>query len=150
MPGLARHDKCKTARVFSALYFLEDFFFLSFIWTRREPARRRSHGQKAIVPSVNPKNQITNATHRTAAPTISLAEAFPISTVIAATAKSDVGETKDDRLTLYYDPFVSQPAIIPEELARVTWNGEAYTIRSVTPCYTQGGDAVHHYEAALV
>lgn len=69
---------------------------------------------------------------------------------VLATAKSDVGETKDDRLTLYYEPFVSQPAIIPEELARVTWNGEAYTIRSVTPCYTQGGDAVHHYEAALV
>lgn len=69
---------------------------------------------------------------------------------VLATAKSDVGESKDDKLALYYKPFVSTPAIIPEQLARVTWNGGAYTIRSVTPCYTQNGDAVHHYEAALV
>ena len=69
---------------------------------------------------------------------------------VLATAKSDVGETKDDKLTLYYAPFISTPAIIPEELARVTWGGKAYTIRSVQPCYTQGGDEVHHYEAALI
>jgi hypothetical protein len=69
---------------------------------------------------------------------------------VLATAKSDVGETKDDKLTLFYAPFISTPAIIPEELARVTWGGKAYTIRSVQPCYTQGGDVVHHYEAALI
>lgn len=69
---------------------------------------------------------------------------------VLVTAKSDVGETKDDKLTLYYAPFISTPAIIPEELARVTWGGKAYTIRSVQPCYTQGGDEVHHYEAALI
>ena len=69
---------------------------------------------------------------------------------VLATAKSDEGETKDDKLTLYYAPFISTPSIIPEELARVTWNGAAYTIRSVQPCYTQGGDVVHHYEAALI
>lgn len=69
---------------------------------------------------------------------------------VIATAKSDVGESKDDKLTLYYEPFFSNPAIVPVELARVTWGGNAYTIRSVTPHYTQGGDAVHHYEAALV
>ena len=69
---------------------------------------------------------------------------------VLATAKSDVGETKDDKLTLFYAPFISTPAIIPEELAQITWNGATYTIRSVQPCYTQGGDEVHHYEAALV
>lgn len=69
---------------------------------------------------------------------------------VLATAKSDTGETKDDKLTLFYAPFISTPAIIPEELARVTWAGNAYTIRSVQPCYTQGGEVVHHYEAALV
>ena len=69
---------------------------------------------------------------------------------VLATAKSDVGETKDDRLTLYYQPGVSSPSITPEELARITWNSEVFTIRSVQPCYTQGGDTVHHYEAALV
>ena len=69
---------------------------------------------------------------------------------VLATQKSDVGESKDDKLTLYYAPFVSTPQIIPEELARVTWNGNTFQIRSVTPCYTQGGEIVHHYEAALV
>lgn len=69
---------------------------------------------------------------------------------VLATAKSDVGETKDDKLTLYYAPFHSTPQIVPAELAQVIWNNKPYTIRSVTPCYTQGGDAVHHYEAALV
>lgn len=69
---------------------------------------------------------------------------------VLATAKNDVGESKNDKLTLYYVPFVSSPQIIPEELAIVTWNGQTFQIRSVSPFYTQGGDAVHHYEAALV
>ena len=69
---------------------------------------------------------------------------------VLATAKSDVGETKDDRLTLYIAPGITNPDVTPAELARVTWNGEDYTIRSVTPCYTCGGDEVHHFEAALV
>ena len=69
---------------------------------------------------------------------------------VLAAAKSDIGETKDDRLTLYIAPGITSPDVVPEELAKVTWNSEAYTIRSVTPCYTQGGDTVHHYEAALV
>ena len=69
---------------------------------------------------------------------------------VLATAKSDIGETKDDRLTLYIAPGITSPDVTPAELARVTWNSEAYTIRSVTPCYTKGGDTVHHYEAALV
>lgn len=71
-------------------------------------------------------------------------------TAVLATAKASEGESKDDKLTFYYVPFVSSPAIIPQELASVEWNGKAYTIRSVTPCYTKGGDKIHHYEAALV
>jgi hypothetical protein len=69
---------------------------------------------------------------------------------VLATEKSDVGETKDDKLTLYYAPAISTPAIVPEQLARVTWNGEVFTIRSVQPCYTQGGGTIHHYEVALI
>lgn len=69
---------------------------------------------------------------------------------VLAAAKSTEGESKDDKLTLFYDPTYSTPAIIPAELATIEWNGKAYTIRSVTPCYTCGGDSVHHYEAALV
>ena len=69
---------------------------------------------------------------------------------VLATAKSDIGESKDDRLTLYYAVGVSSPSITPKENALVTWGGEDYKVRSVTPCYTQGTDAVHHYEVALV
>lgn len=71
-------------------------------------------------------------------------------TPVLATQKANEGETKDDKLTLYYAPFISTPQIIPQELARITWQGKAYTIRSVQPCYTKDGDTVHHYEVALV
>ena len=69
---------------------------------------------------------------------------------VIAVAKGDIGESKDDKLTLYYEPFFSTPAIVLEPLSRITWGGNVFIIRSVTPHYTQGGDAVHHYEAALV
>ena len=67
-----------------------------------------------------------------------------------ATVRNTEGEAKNDVGTLYYTPFKSSPQIVPEELARVTWQGKAYTIRKVYPCYTQDGEFVHHYEAALV
>lgn len=67
-----------------------------------------------------------------------------------ATVRTNEGEAKNDVGTLYYTPFESTPQIIPEELALVTWQGKPYTIRKVYPCYTQGGEVVHHYEAALV
>ena len=66
-----------------------------------------------------------------------------------ATVRANEGEAKNDVGTLYYMPFESSPQIIPEELARVTWQGKAYTIRKVYPCYTYS-DIIHHYEAALV
>lgn len=70
--------------------------------------------------------------------------------VTMETAQASAGESKSDKLTLFIDAVNTSPAIIPEELARVTWQDKVYTIRSVTPCYTRGGDVVHHYEAALV
>lgn len=66
------------------------------------------------------------------------------------TVRNSEGEAKNDVGTLYYMPFESSPQIVPEELARVTWQGKTYTIRKVYPCYTMDGTAVHHYEAALV
>lgn len=69
---------------------------------------------------------------------------------IFATERATEGEAKNDKLTLYYAPFISSPAIIPQELARITWQGKRYTIRSITPCYTRDDDTVHHYEAALI
>lgn len=67
-----------------------------------------------------------------------------------ATVRTSEGEAKNDVGTLYYAPFISTPAIIPEELARVTWQGKAYTIRKVYPCCTMIGEVIHHYEVALV
>lgn len=69
---------------------------------------------------------------------------------VNAIGESTEGVTANDRLTLFYDPLYSEPAITPAPGAVVTWNSENYTVRSVTPCYTCDGDAVHHYEAALV
>lgn len=67
-----------------------------------------------------------------------------------ATERNAEGEAKNDAGTLYYAPGISTPAVIPEELARVTWRGKAYTVRKVYPCYARDGANVHHYEAALV
>ena len=67
-----------------------------------------------------------------------------------ATVRNNEGEAKNDVGTLYYMPFVSSPQIVPEELARVTWQNKTYTIRKVYPCYAMKSDAVHHYEAALI
>lgn len=69
---------------------------------------------------------------------------------VIATKQATEGEAKDDKLTLYYAPELSSIQIELQELARVTWQGKTYTVRSITPCYTKDTDAVHHYEAALV
>lgn len=69
---------------------------------------------------------------------------------IKASARTAEGEAAADRLTLFYAPFFSTPQVIPEPLAKVTWNGENYTVREVHAFYTTDGNAVHHYEAALV
>lgn len=74
-----------------------------------------------------------------------------IAPVTLATAQNAQGETKNDKLTLYYDPIASEPqGLTLQELAKITWQGKVYFIRAVTPCYTRDTDAVHHYEAALV
>ena len=74
-----------------------------------------------------------------------------IAPVTLATAQNAQGETKNDRLTLYYDPVASTPQGLElAEQAKITWNGKVYFIRAVTPCYTKDAGAVHHYEAALI
>lgn len=70
--------------------------------------------------------------------------------VVRGYGLSTAGETAEDKLTLYIVPGKTTPAVIPVEKALIEWQGKTYTIRSVTPCYTSGTDAVHHYEAALV
>lgn len=65
--------------------------------------------------------------------------------------RGNIGETKADTLTLFIDAANTQfetAAIIPTETDAITWNGKDYTVRSVTPCYTQGA-ALHHWEITL-
>ena len=73
------------------------------------------------------------------------------------TIRGNIGETKADTLTLFIDAANTQfettagePAaqVIPIETDAITWNGKGYTVRSVTPCYTQGA-APHHWEVTL-
>lgn len=73
------------------------------------------------------------------------------------TVRGNIGETKADTLTLFIDAAnvrfetaEGEPAaaVIPVETDAVTWNGKDYTVRSVTPCYTQGA-ALHHWEITL-
>ena len=59
--------------------------------------------------------------------------------------RGTVGEEKDDRAN-------SAPrGFIPEINSVVLWQGQHYTVRAVTPCYTAGrGSLVHHWEVSLV
>src|SRR5574344_2363890 len=71
--------------------------------------------------------------------------------------RGNIGEIRTDTLTLFIDAANTQfetaageatAAIIPTETDAITWNGKDYTVRSVTPCYTQGA-APHHWEVTL-
>lgn len=74
------------------------------------------------------------------------------------TARGSTGETKADTLTLIVDAKNTRyetadgdeaAAVLPEELDAVEWQGRTFTVRSVTPCCTQGTDAPHHWEVTL-
>lgn len=71
--------------------------------------------------------------------------------------RGNIGEIKADTLTLFIDAVNTQfetaageatAAIIPTETDAITWDGKDYTVRSVTPCYTQGA-VPHHWEITL-
>lgn len=73
------------------------------------------------------------------------------------TLRGNIGETKADTLTLFIDAENTQfetaegepaEAVIPAENDAVEWQGQNFTVRSVTPCYTQGA-APHHWEVTL-
>lgn len=67
------------------------------------------------------------------------------------------GETKSDTLTLFIDAkntgyeTVSGEATerkLPAEKDVIEWQGQTFTVRGVTPCYTQGNNP-HHWEITL-
>lgn len=66
--------------------------------------------------------------------------------------RGTVGKEKDDKLLLFIDGVNSAPrGFIPKTDSAVFWQGQQYTVRAVTPCYTAGrGSLVHHWELSLV
>ena len=67
------------------------------------------------------------------------------------------GETKADSLTLFidakntvYDAIDGKTVErkLPEEKDVIEWQGQSFTVRSVTPCYTYGNEP-HHWEVTL-
>ena len=66
--------------------------------------------------------------------------------------RGNAGDEADDKLLLFIDGVNSAPrGFIPEINSAVLWQGQQYTVRAVTPCYTAGrGTLVHHWEISLV
>lgn len=79
--------------------------------------------------------------------------------VYNATAQGQAGAQTADGMTLYIDPekaVCTAPdgekaeMIIPAENDAVVFNGRQYEARKITPRYTRGNAAIHHYEVELV
>lgn len=73
------------------------------------------------------------------------------------TVRGNTGETKADTMTLFIDAENTQfetaegepaEAVIPAENDAVEWQGQNFTVRSITPCYAQG-ESPHHWEVTL-
>lgn len=71
--------------------------------------------------------------------------------------RGSIGETKADTMTLIIDAKNTQfetaegepaEAVIPAENDAVEWQGQNFTVRSITPCYAQG-ESPHHWEVTL-
>lgn len=74
-----------------------------------------------------------------------------------ASVRGVYGETKADTLTLFIDAKnTSYETVNGEETERklpaekdaIEWQGQTFTVRSVSPCYTQGASP-HHWEVTL-
>ena len=73
------------------------------------------------------------------------------------TLRGNIGETKADTITLIIDAKNTcyettageqTAAVIPAENDAIEWQGQNFTVRSVTPCYAQGSTP-HHWEVML-
>lgn len=73
------------------------------------------------------------------------------------TLRGSIGETKADTMTLIIDAKNTRyetaageqaAAVIPAENDAIEWQGQNFTVRSVTPCYAQGSTP-HHWEVTL-
>lgn len=73
------------------------------------------------------------------------------------TKRGNVGETKADTLTLFIDAVNTRyenaagetvAQVLPAENDAIEWENKNFTVRSVTPCYTQD-ETPHHWEVTL-
>lgn len=73
------------------------------------------------------------------------------------TVRGNVGETKADTMTLVIDAVNSAyettsgtetEQVLPAENDAIEWQGQNFTVRSVTPCFAQD-DSPHHWEVTL-
>ena len=73
------------------------------------------------------------------------------------TVRGNIGETKADTMTLFIDAEnttyetvegLATEAVLPGENDAVEWQGQNFTVRSITPCSAQGSEA-HHWEVSL-
>ncbi|WP_261789678.1 minor capsid protein [Treponema pectinovorum] len=73
------------------------------------------------------------------------------------TVRGNIGEVKADTMTLFIDAkntlYKTESgekvkAILIEEKDSIEWQNKNFTVRSVTPCFSQG-DKPHHWEITL-
>lgn len=65
------------------------------------------------------------------------------------TILTDIGATKADTMTMFFDAENSTPAGTEiDEKDLIVWQGKSYTVKSVTPCYADTA-SVHHWEVSL-
>lgn len=64
-------------------------------------------------------------------------------------ALSSLGDAKNDRFLMFIDSKNSRPVgFVPVIKDRVTFQGQAMVVRTITPFYGSGS-SVHHYEVRL-
>ena len=75
-----------------------------------------------------------------------------------AVTRGDVGAVKADTMTLFVDAELSEftdaegvpvETVVPNEGDVILWNEKDFTVKNITPCYTQSDGAVHHWEIGM-
>lgn len=69
---------------------------------------------------------------------------------VRQTALTSLGDSKNDRFTMYYDCINSMPrGTVPKQFDKISFQFMMLTVRYVKPCY---GDraGVHHYEVNCI
>ena len=64
--------------------------------------------------------------------------------------QTNPGQTQSDRLVLFIDRLNSSPeGFVPKLLDKIIFNGDIYSIKSVSPKFARSTEP-HHYEVELI